>query len=894
MHQLKREMLTFSRDLEFFELQTLRAATGQSERNFHNVILKELLDNALDACEAASVSPDITVGVVYRPDMSNSASNGWFHFHICDNAGGLSRDTIERVLDIQSFTSDKSAYKAPLRGAQGNALKTIMGIPVALSGGRECVPLVIEAGGIAYSVRVKPDQVLQKVDVDIQEQHVDHDNTVIKTWIPQLYAPEGFRYGVDGEISVWYSVVEKYALFNPHARFTLKWRDDGFVSREVVFGPTSTEYKKFLPTDPTSPWWYTESDITKLIHGYISNGYDRTLREFLTEFRGLSRASATKSITDQFPNIKRLSDIQRSNGDLGLLLQSMRAQAAEPKPAILRSLGKEHFNRFLGDDGFQYKKIESTFDHEGARIPFTVEMASAKSEMGFREVLIGINHSVAYSDPFIAGTNWFEVTKSNKRWSGQSLSGLLNAFEVSSDDNFKLALHLICPNIQYTDKSKSKFSVDPFVDAVAEATYHVCKQHYAEKKAAERQQRSYERQIEQRKPKEEKVTIKDAVFAVMEDAVDQASGCGRLPYSARTLYYQVRPRIQEYTDEELDYNYFTPQLETEYQDIYGPLDGLYHEPAGKMIEPHTERIIPLGTLEVESYRIPEYRYNKILYVEKMGLAKVIQAVRIPERYDLAIMAGKGYATRASKALIDMTENISDIVVCVLHDADVDGVEIVRTLQEETRTASARKVEILDLGLGPSEAWDLSLQTETVIRKKAAPDSIYSSLSREEADWLVGNGFWAGNKKRWKAQRIELNAMPSDEFIQWLEDKLDSAGLTEKVIPPADRVKSASDSIIVGELARLVEDMVFGALLKQLGTSRRQLYGQLERQLHQYLSLFDYRSELVGLLADNPGRGWEDCNEDHVKRILSIVLNSDIVESKIQQIVGNLLAIQQAE
>jgi DNA topoisomerase VI subunit B len=149
MKTLDREILTFSRDLEFFELNTLRAATGQNEGHFHHVILKELIDNALDACERDSVNPEILVEIWQRDNRYN--------FKIGDNAGGLDKDVIERIIDIRSFTSNKSAYKSPTRGAQGNALKTIMGIPVALSGLRECEPLHIRSKGIQYTIHVKPE-----------------------------------------------------------------------------------------------------------------------------------------------------------------------------------------------------------------------------------------------------------------------------------------------------------------------------------------------------------------------------------------------------------------------------------------------------------------------------------------------------------------------------------------------------------------------------------------------------------------------------------------------------------------------------------------------------------------------------------------------------------------
>jgi DNA topoisomerase VI subunit B len=84
------------------------------------VVGKEVLDNALDACEEAEVVPDITVIV-------DSGT-----FIIQDNAGGIDTGTIESILDYTIRVSSREAYVSPTRGAQGNALKTILAMGYVL------------------------------------------------------------------------------------------------------------------------------------------------------------------------------------------------------------------------------------------------------------------------------------------------------------------------------------------------------------------------------------------------------------------------------------------------------------------------------------------------------------------------------------------------------------------------------------------------------------------------------------------------------------------------------------------------------------------------------------------------------------------------------------------
>ena len=84
------------------------------------VIVKELIDNALDACEEADISPEIMITV----DECG--------IKVADNGPGMPQETIKSVLDYAVRVSSREAYVSPTRGAQGNALKTIVGMPFTL------------------------------------------------------------------------------------------------------------------------------------------------------------------------------------------------------------------------------------------------------------------------------------------------------------------------------------------------------------------------------------------------------------------------------------------------------------------------------------------------------------------------------------------------------------------------------------------------------------------------------------------------------------------------------------------------------------------------------------------------------------------------------------------
>ena len=147
--------------------------------------------------------------------------------------------------------------------------------------------------------------------------------------------------------------------------------------------------------------------------------------------------------------------------------------------------------------------------------------------------------------------------------------------------------------------------------------------------------------------RQDRWTLKDAVFEVMEEAKAVAGHV----VAARTLYYKVRPLIQEFTDKELKYEYFSQTLLPEYERTVAPLPGLYYEARGALHHPHDDQVIPLGTREVEAYIPPSWQFDKVLYIEKEGLEAQLAPYRLGERYDMAIIYGKGEPVTACRTLL---------------------------------------------------------------------------------------------------------------------------------------------------------------------------------------------------------------------------------------------------
>src|SRR6266852_464178 len=119
---LERTTFETSRLLEFFSEKELVMQIGHNRSLWPAAILKELIDNGLDACEKAGVSPRIRVCVEDNALV------------VRDNGPGLPVDTLARSLDYAVRVSDKAHYVSPTRGRLGNALKCVWAAPFVVDG----------------------------------------------------------------------------------------------------------------------------------------------------------------------------------------------------------------------------------------------------------------------------------------------------------------------------------------------------------------------------------------------------------------------------------------------------------------------------------------------------------------------------------------------------------------------------------------------------------------------------------------------------------------------------------------------------------------------------------------------------------------------------------------
>jgi len=160
-HRIERVAFTTSRLMEFCTEKELVAQTGHESYEWPRVITKELVDNGIDACEEAEVSPSIKVTIKTGNAKSRRRPAKPTRVVIEDNGPGIPPETIAGIIDYNVRVSSREAYISPTRGRQGNALKSIL--PMAyLLGGEGKGETWIEARGIKHRILFSVNQIKQE------------------------------------------------------------------------------------------------------------------------------------------------------------------------------------------------------------------------------------------------------------------------------------------------------------------------------------------------------------------------------------------------------------------------------------------------------------------------------------------------------------------------------------------------------------------------------------------------------------------------------------------------------------------------------------------------------------------------------------------------------------
>jgi len=358
-----------------------------------------------------------------------------------------------------------------------------------------------------------------------------------------------------------------------------------------------------------------------------------------------------------------------------------------------------------------------------------------------------------------------------------------------------------------------------------------------------------------------RTTIRDVAFKVMEDAYQKASGGGRYPANARQIYYAARPAILAEADaDSLDSQYFTQELLKSYLEQRRPGWDVIYDARGHFTEPHRkgrdrQPPVGLGGAEVRAYvsrftadsvketpilRSPQMvttvgpglRFGGVLFIEKEGFDPILEAASIADRYDLAVASTKGMPVSAACDVLGEMQ----LPVYVVRDFDKSGFSIASVLRRGTRGSHKRPANVIDLGLRLADIEGLEREPVSYPQRSNPRDNLRrNGATPEEIAVLVQRDNYRGHG----GERVELNAMTSDQFIGWLESKLEEHGVA-KIIPNGKVLRSAYRRAL---------------FLQKLDAAQMQFAQEIEHD--GVVAPKNLLSGVKRLLAERPEMSWDE-------------------------------------
>ncbi len=205
----RRAAILFARDdwQLFLDPETLPQKAGCQPAMLRRIILRELVDNALDAGANVTLDQD---------------GDGWI---VSDDGPGIAPADVTHLLAVNRPLLSSKRRRLPLRGMLGNGLRVVMG-GVAASGGR----IMVQTRGHRCSLAVDHASGLTQVLDDTK-----------------LDAP---RSGLTVRLA-----------FGPHLPPPHDWNDDDELARLAIeTAGHGTGYD-----GPSSPWWYGPRDLHNLL-----------------------------------------------------------------------------------------------------------------------------------------------------------------------------------------------------------------------------------------------------------------------------------------------------------------------------------------------------------------------------------------------------------------------------------------------------------------------------------------------------------------------------------------------------------------------------------------------------------------------------------------------------
>jgi hypothetical protein len=680
------ELFSINREFDFVRLDGLRRVTGRPSHEWDIYILKELIDNALDADELVwakdfSKYPSVNITISYV-DLPVNRRQLIIRVR---NRASFPAERIEDIFNTGWYTSQKGYIKGLTRGSLGNALKTLLGIPYALRQrvagdmSPELKPLSILTGGKEYLPQYIVNPATQTIELKIESRDVRRvDGTIIRVGI------DHYSQQLPRQIEQLVDVAEQYHWCNPHAEFqwgielngrtynmsyegdkVWKNRYQGLSSIHWYSPMSFLDFMNMLYTNHCAGRENIYLPISKILD---SMRIDERVDKLALELKISTHFGKKEFSRDEIQSVAL--DLYR---DLCNLLPRLNVER-------LGEVGEDHLLSCIsGTQKIQGPVVYScTKAEQDPSNPFVLELCGAKINSDHHQIWTAINFSPTYGDPFMR--RWLNPpSKPNDFVIG--LHGFLDAYGVGDDVSLLVYMHLICPTIEHGEFSKTEINYLPFKNILESALDNLLNQIV-----------NLER--------EKELKIEKMIYDALDEILDALKPDER--FVADQLLEKLKARLgQEEPLKSWLASSVTPERLRMYISKYQstkPVVTQWARPASEITVPlHPDRHFSIPAKQITADLLKSHHVNKIIYIHSREIEPVVVENGWLCQFDMAMLRNPTNPSDLEPVIIQCLLN-GDYPLLILHDADEEGRVIVNRIQGYLSARNMKSSRVVDLGL----------------------------------------------------------------------------------------------------------------------------------------------------------------------------------------------------
>jgi len=706
-------ILSRTRSHEYLNIQGLSAITGCQKEYLDTWILKELIDNALDACNADKVEHPII-------DVKITRINNTVNISVQDNGPGLTHEDLKKIVDFTHMSSSKFYQKKPQRGFMGNAMKAILGIPYALAQLHGQVPPVkIYSKNYCHTIRLRETH-SDKVTANIESVKSDIPGTIVQVSLPPIN-----KYW--GRNQQYLDLVRSYSVFNPNTSFTITLQNEQEKTARKYLGkqPPSKTF-----TGKPSIHWSTLEEFRKHTQA-IRETLPMTIEHFISSFFGFSKKARRAEILDP-NNINPETDLNKiCKTTIDTIYNTMIKSRKPSKPEQLTHIGEENIlatitTAFSKPLKHKYKSITTNHIIDEVSYPSRIEVliATLDEKTRIRRIVVGINQTPMIDNPLRAAI--FSGSK-KKDATYHGIHAFLESLNIKEKDPVFVLIHVSTPNPSYENYGKTRLNMEPFLEPLTMAVETAGSFYYRFKRGNKRiGEKSYARKlliIELKRrarlreklgyiPDNQRVTMQ-SLFYMIRKQMGGETGIKRKSFIAA-----IKPECEALGYKRLHLGIITTvraELHFRGKDYPISYDNL-------------DMLAELG--------------SDIIVVEKEGISLALSPWA--DKYGVALLTSRGFLVEYAQELIELMRN-KRANLFLLTDYDAAGISISTKVSKVPRIGVDFRTHI-ELGLSFDSVVEEYKPKKNVLRDVPGEHLWFLSTRRIEIDSILSA---AGQEIFWK-------------------------------------------------------------------------------------------------------------------------------------------------